>query len=65
MPFVTASDDEGKPYDGPAVIDVSKQEMVDEYKGWEPELLQLLEVRFCLTSMRGGLLILLHRALIV
>ncbi|KAL5498529.1 hypothetical protein ACEPAH_1883 [Sanghuangporus vaninii] len=43
VPFVTAANDEGKPYDGPAVVDVSKQEMIDEYRGWEPELLQLLE----------------------
>ncbi|KAL5514209.1 hypothetical protein ACEPAG_2297 [Sanghuangporus baumii] len=43
VPFVTAADDEGKPYEGPAVVDVSKQEMINEYRGWEPEILQLLE----------------------
>ncbi|OCB85076.1 FAD/NAD-binding domain-containing protein [Sanghuangporus baumii] len=43
VPFVTAADAEGKPYDGPTVVDVSKQKLIDEYRGWEPELLQLLE----------------------
>ncbi|KAH8119851.1 hypothetical protein DFH11DRAFT_11993 [Phellopilus nigrolimitatus] len=41
--FVTVPGGDGKDLDGPAVVDVSKQEMLECYKGWEPEVQQLLD----------------------
>ena len=42
--FVTVIGGEGKKLDGPAMIDVSKKEVLDQYIGWEPEVLNLLDV---------------------
>ena len=44
MAFVTVLGGEGQKLEGPAVIDVEKKEMIEQYHGWEPELLALLEV---------------------
>lgn len=35
----------GRPYSGPWVADVPEQEVIDHYKGWEPDLVHMLEVR--------------------
>lgn len=43
--FVTIPEGEGKEYGGPVVIDVPKKEILDQYKGWETDLLTLLNVR--------------------
>ncbi|KAF8883521.1 FAD/NAD(P)-binding domain-containing protein [Infundibulicybe gibba] len=41
--FSTVASGEGTPYEGPWVKDVSKQEVLDFYASWEPDLLQLLQ----------------------
>ena len=45
MAFVTIPGGEGTEHDGPAMVDVTKQEMLDQYKRWEPDLITLLDVR--------------------
>lgn len=42
--FVTVPGGEGTDHPGPAMIEVPKQEMLDQYEGWEPDLLTLLDV---------------------
>lgn len=42
--FITVPGGEGKQLEGPAMIDVAKQEVLDQYEGWEPEVLNLLSV---------------------
>ncbi|KAF8883524.1 FAD/NAD(P)-binding domain-containing protein [Infundibulicybe gibba] len=41
--FSTVASGEGTPYEGPWVKDVPKQEVLDFYENWEPDLLQLLQ----------------------
>ncbi|CCM05444.1 uncharacterized protein FIBRA_07663 [Fibroporia radiculosa] len=41
--FVSQLEKEGTPYGGPWVEDCSKQELLDCYAGWEPEVAELLE----------------------
>ncbi|EJC99781.1 FAD/NAD-binding domain-containing protein [Fomitiporia mediterranea MF3/22] len=58
VPFVTVPSGEGKQLDGPAVVDVTKQEMLDQYKGWEPEVYSLLDSsekvqRWAISHIRG------------
>ncbi|KAL5492945.1 hypothetical protein ACEPAI_4393 [Sanghuangporus weigelae] len=58
VPFVTVPGADGEELDGPAVVDVSKQEMLDQYKGWEPEVLNLLTCcekvsRWAISQVRG------------
>ncbi|KAL5530919.1 hypothetical protein ACEPAG_3795 [Sanghuangporus baumii] len=58
VPFVTIPGADGEELDGPAVVDVSKQEMLDQYKGWEPEVLNLLACcekvsRWAISQVRG------------
>ena len=36
--MVLIPDGEGKRHDGPTVIEASKQDLVDIYKGWEKEV---------------------------
>ena len=43
--FVTVPGGEGTEHPEPAMIDVTKQEMLDQYKVWEPDLITLLDVR--------------------
>ncbi|EJC99819.1 FAD/NAD-binding domain-containing protein [Fomitiporia mediterranea MF3/22] len=56
--FITVPGGEGKQFDGPAVVDVTKQEMLDQYKGWEPEIHSLLNCsekvqRWAISQIRG------------
>ncbi|KIJ23967.1 hypothetical protein M422DRAFT_275365 [Sphaerobolus stellatus SS14] len=41
--FYTVETGESTPYDGPWVTDVSPEEVISVYDGWEPDLVQLLE----------------------
>ena len=43
--FVTIPDGEGKTYPDKWVRDASREELLRQYEGWEPELQELLEVR--------------------
>ncbi|THH03798.1 hypothetical protein EW145_g5997 [Phellinidium pouzarii] len=56
--FVTIPVGDERDLDGPAVTDVSKQEMTEQYKGWEPEVQTLLNCvdkpsRWAISHMRG------------
>ena len=42
--MVLIPDGEGKRHDGPTVIEASKQDLVDIYKGWEKEVQDLIHV---------------------
>ena len=53
--FVTVPDGEGKPLTGPTVMDVSKQELVEHFKGWEQEAQDLLDVSIpCIVRASGA-----------
>ncbi|THU98534.1 FAD/NAD(P)-binding domain-containing protein [Dendrothele bispora CBS 962.96] len=41
--FASRIDDEGKPFEGPTVRNCTTEEVLEAYKGWEPEAIQLLE----------------------
>ena len=44
--FVTIPTAEGTPLPGPAMIDnIKKEDVLNAYEGWEPEVKELLEVR--------------------
>lgn len=43
--LVTVPGGEGKALEGPSAVDVPNAEMAAHYKDWEPEVLELLEVR--------------------
>lgn len=43
--FITIPDGEDTLLDGPAVVDATKEEVLEHYKGWEPEIQSLLNVR--------------------
>jgi len=56
--FVTVPGGEGKELNGPAMVDVTKQEVLDQYIGWEPEVRNLLKCvekpsRWAISHMRG------------
>ncbi|KAI5117644.1 hypothetical protein M0805_001300 [Coniferiporia weirii] len=56
--FVTIPGGDGSELPGPAVIDVPKQEMVDQFNGWEPEIQALLDCvdkpsRWAISHIRG------------
>ena len=51
VPFVTISETDGVPLPGPAVVDVSKEEVLGHFSGWEPEARVLLEVTRILISV--------------
>lgn len=42
--FVTIAGGEGQKLDGPAVVDVAREEVLEAYRGWEPEVQVLLKV---------------------
>ena len=42
---MTVPGGEGTKPDGPPVVDVPKSEMIEQCKGWEPEILGLIGVR--------------------
>jgi len=42
--FCTKLSDVGKALEGPTVRDASQQEMLEEFKGWEDEVINLLKV---------------------
>ncbi|KAK7460590.1 hypothetical protein VKT23_009311 [Stygiomarasmius scandens] len=41
--FTSQVDNEGKPLDGPTVRECTIEEVLEEYRGWEPEVIELLE----------------------
>ena len=51
--FVTIPGGEGKILEGPPMQDVTKQEMIDQYPNWEPDVITLLEVRVILAFCRN------------
>jgi len=54
---------EGTAYDGPWVTDVLPEEVINSYKGWEPDLLQLLEVG--LAALNPILMFIINRLIIL
>lgn len=50
--FSSNPNEEGRPYGGPWVVDCEREELLECYSGWEPEVGELLKViqHFCLFS---------------
>jgi len=53
--FASEPDKEGVEHDGPWVTEVPKQELLDCYANWEPEVVEVLDVRsdFCRLEIWG------------
>lgn len=49
--FVTTPEGEGTKYEGEWMREASKQEVMDAYAGWEPLVMQLIEVRSALVKV--------------
>jgi salicylate hydroxylase len=52
--YVTVKTEADTVYDGPWVTDVLPEEVVNCYRGWEPDLMQLLEVRSSLKAVSNN-----------
>lgn len=42
--FSSNPNEEGRPYGGPWVVDCEREELLESYSGWEPEVTELLQV---------------------